>query len=38
VLCLILKIALDRRAGVRLRELLQRRFGSVQEVPAVPDA
>ncbi len=27
VLCLILKIAIDRRAVVRLRELLQRRFG-----------
>jgi ribose/xylose/arabinose/galactoside ABC-type transport system permease subunit len=38
VLCLILKIALDRRAGVRLREMLQRRFGSVQQAPAVPDA
>jgi len=38
VLCLILKIALDRRAGLRLREILQRRFGSVQTAPAVPDA
>jgi ribose/xylose/arabinose/galactoside ABC-type transport system permease subunit len=38
VLCLIFKIALDRRAGVHLRELLQRRFGSAQRAPAVPDA
>lgn len=28
VLCLILKIALDRRAGLRLRDLLRRRFGA----------
>ncbi len=33
VLCLILKIALDRRAGVRLRELLHRRF-AVARAPA----
>jgi ribose/xylose/arabinose/galactoside ABC-type transport system permease subunit len=38
VLCLMLKIALDHRAGVHLRELLRRRFGSVQRAPAVPDA
>jgi ribose/xylose/arabinose/galactoside ABC-type transport system permease subunit len=38
VLCLILKIALDRRAGVRLRELLQRRFGSARQIPEVPGA
>jgi ribose/xylose/arabinose/galactoside ABC-type transport system permease subunit len=38
VLCLILKITLDRRAGVRLRELMRRRFGNVQQIPAVPDA
>lgn len=38
VLCLIFKIALDRRAGVRVRELLQRRFGSAARAPAVPDA
>jgi ribose/xylose/arabinose/galactoside ABC-type transport system permease subunit len=37
VLCLILKIALDRRAGVRLKELLQHRFGGAQRAPAVPD-
>lgn len=38
VLCLILKIALDHRTGVHLRELLQRRFGSARGAPAVPDA
>ncbi|MGO9333900.1 MAG: ABC transporter permease [Acidimicrobiales bacterium] len=38
VLCLILKITLNRRAGVRLMELLRRRFGNVQQIPAVPDA
>jgi ribose/xylose/arabinose/galactoside ABC-type transport system permease subunit len=34
VLCLILKIALDRRAGVRLRELVQRRFGAARAAAA----
>ncbi|HTW09303.1 MAG TPA: ABC transporter permease [Acidimicrobiales bacterium] len=38
VLCLILKIALDRRAGIHLKETVQRRFGSAQRAPAVPDA
>jgi len=38
VLCLILKIALDRRAGVRLKERLQARFGSAPRAPAVTDA
>ncbi len=38
VLCLILKIALDRRAGVHLRESVRRRFGSAQRAPAVSDA
>jgi ribose/xylose/arabinose/galactoside ABC-type transport system permease subunit len=38
VLCLILKIALDRRAGVHLRETLRRRFGNSQRAPAVSDA
>ena len=38
VLCLMLKIALGRRAGVHLSELLRRRFSSAQRAPAVPDA
>jgi ribose/xylose/arabinose/galactoside ABC-type transport system permease subunit len=38
VLCLTLKIALDRRAGVRFKELVQRRFGRAQRALAVPDA
>ena len=38
VLGLILKIALDRRAGVHLKELLARRFASAQGPPAVSDA
>ena len=38
VLCLILKIGLDRRAGVQLKDSSQRRFGSAQGRPAVTDA
>ena len=30
VLCLVLKIALDHRTGVHLKELLRRRFGSAR--------
>lgn len=37
VLCLMLKIALDRRAGVRLKESLQRRFGSARRAAVLPD-
>ena len=38
VLCLVMKIALDHRAGVHLKELLRRRFGSAQQIPEVPGA
>jgi ribose/xylose/arabinose/galactoside ABC-type transport system permease subunit len=38
VLGLILKIALDRRAGFQLRELVRRRFGTSPPAPAVSDA
>lgn len=38
ILCLILKIALDHRAGVDLKERLKRRFAGAQRAPAVRDA
>ncbi|MGC8628494.1 MAG: ABC transporter permease [Acidimicrobiales bacterium] len=37
VLCLMLKIALDHRAGTHLRQLVQRRFAG-QRSPVAPDA